>query len=36
MIPYAEFKNKFSDIIQSLEKNEKLKLLSKSTFEIIY
>ena len=32
---FPEFKNKFSDAIQSLEKNDKLKLLSKSAFEII-
>jgi hypothetical protein len=36
MIDYPEFKNEFSDAIQSLEKNDKVKLLSKSTFEIIY
>jgi hypothetical protein len=33
---FPEFKTKFSDAIYSLEKNDKLKLLSKSCFEIIY
>jgi len=36
MIPFPEFKNKFSDALHSLEKNDKLQLLSKSTFEIIF
>ena len=35
-VNYPEFKNKFSDVLQSLEKNDKLKLLSKSAFELIY
>jgi len=32
---YPEFKNISSDALQSLEKNDKLNLLSKSTFEFI-
>ena len=32
---YPEFKTNFLDALQSLEKNDKLKLLFKSTFELI-